>query len=128
MTKILLIEDEPTMRKNMLRMLSLEGYDTVGAEDGEAGLAAVRAQRPDIVLCDVMMPKLDGFGVLAAVRRDPELRQIPFVFLTARGETCDVRTGMNLGADDYLVKPVDAGDLLAAIHARLQRQTSRELR
>jgi DNA-binding response OmpR family regulator len=126
MTKILLIEDEPTMRKNMLRLLRLEGYEALGAEDGEAGLAAIREHRPDLILCDVMMPKLDGFAVLAAVRNDSEVRRTPLIFLTARGETTDVRTGMNLGADDYLIKPVDASHLLAAIEARLQRQASRE--
>lgn len=122
MKKILLIEDEPGMRRNVLRLLELEGFDAIGAEDGEAGLAAAREAHPDLVLCDVMMPKLDGYGVLGALRNDPETQHIPLIFLTARSEKADVRLGMNLGADDYLTKPVDADDLVATIRARLARR------
>jgi DNA-binding response OmpR family regulator len=119
MKKILVIEDELSMRRNMLRLLQLEGYAACGAPDGEAGLLAVRTEHPDLVLCDVMMPRLDGFGVLAALRSDPTTRSLPFIFLTARGEKRDIRAGMNQGANDYLTKPVDAADLLAAIQTRL---------
>lgn len=118
---ILVIEDEPEMRRNLAMMLRLEGFEPMTAENGRAGLAAVRARLPDLILCDVMMPELDGLGVLAALRQDPVTAGIPFIFLTARGERTDVRTGMNLGADDYLIKPVTKVDLLAAVTARFER-------
>ena len=121
MEKILVIEDEPEMRRNLLTILRLEKFQPIGAEDGRAGLAAVQRDKPDLILCDVMMPELDGHGVLDALRKDEDTASIPFIFLTARGEKEDLRTGMNLGADDYLTKPVARLDLLEAIHARLLR-------
>jgi DNA-binding NarL/FixJ family response regulator len=84
-----------------------------------------RREQPDLILCDVMMPRLDGHGVLAALREDRATAAIPFIFLTARGERTDLRTGMNLGADDYLTKPATASELLAAIEARLKRESQR---
>jgi DNA-binding NarL/FixJ family response regulator len=120
--KILVIEDEPEMRRNLLTILRLEKYQPLGAENGRAGLALARSERPDLVLCDVMMPELDGYEVLAELRLDSATAAIPFIFLTAKGERADVRSGMNLGADDYLTKPVDKADLLKAINARLERQ------
>jgi len=121
MKKILVIEDEPEMRRNLLTILNLEKFQPVGAENGRAGLAAVQRDKPDLILCDVMMPELDGHGVLDALRKDETTAAIPFIFLTARGEKEDLRSGMNLGADDYLTKPVARLDLLEAIHARLLR-------
>ncbi len=121
MKKILVIEDEMEMRRNLLAILKLENFQALGAENGQAGLELVRREKPDLILCDVMMPELDGPGVLHALREDPSLRSVPFIFLTARGEKRDVRNGMNLGADDYLTKPVAKADLLAAISARLER-------
>jgi len=121
MKKILVIEDEPEMRRNLLTILKLEKFQATGAENGRIGLAAVKREKPDLILCDVMMPELDGHGVLMALREDAELSAIPFVFLTARGEKEDLRSGMNLGADDYLTKPVARADLLEAITARLRR-------
>src|SRR5262245_15862779 len=114
MKTILLIEDEPQMLRNVLRMLELEGYRALGAEDGEAGVALALKERPDLILCDISMPGMDGHGVLTRLREEPALATVPFLFLTARGERGDLRAGMNLGADDYLVKPVTADDLLAA--------------
>jgi len=130
MTKVLIIEDEPQMRKNMLLILKKEGYDAVGATNGEEGIALARRELPDVILCDVMMPGLDGYEVLATLRRDHATESIPFIFLTAKGERRDVRVGMNQGADDYLAKPVVIADLLAAIKARIERreQHQRELR
>jgi DNA-binding NarL/FixJ family response regulator len=127
MKTVLVIEDEPEMRRNIARLLKLEGYNALAAENGRAGLDAMRQTKPDLVLCDVMMPVMDGHEVLRALRQDPELRSIPFVFLTARGEKSDLRGGMNLGADDYLTKPVENEELLAAVAARLHRaeQTAR---
>jgi DNA-binding NarL/FixJ family response regulator len=122
--RILVIEDEPAMRRNLLTMLQLEGFLPLGADNGRDGIALARRERPDLILCDVMMPELDGFGVLTAVRGDPAIANTPFIFLSARGERLDVRTGMNLGADDYLVKPVGCAELLAAIEARFERHES----
>jgi DNA-binding NarL/FixJ family response regulator len=121
MKTVLLIEDEPHMRRNVLRMLELEGYRAVGAEDGLEGVAVAKRERPDLILCDVTMPGLDGHGVLAELRQDPTTATIPFIFLTARGEKTDLRAGMNLGADDYLVKPVSVKELFAAMNARFEK-------
>lgn len=110
------------MRQGLCSLLRLEGYEVSSAPDGELGLRAVRENRPDLILCDVAMPRLDGYGVLAALREDSELAGIPFVYLTARGEKHEIRAGMNLGADDYLTKPVSRDELLQAVTARLQRQ------
>ncbi len=121
MKKILVIEDEPEMRRNLLTILKLEKFQPIGAENGRVGLDAIKREKPDLILCDVMMPELDGHGVLTALREDSELSAIPFVFLTAKGEKEDLRCGMNLGADDYLTKPVARLDLLEAINARLLR-------
>lgn len=121
MKKILIIEDEPEMRRNLATVLRLEKYQPVTAENGRQGVELARAENPDLILCDVMMPGLDGFGVLQALREDAKLALIPFVFLTAKGEKDDLRSGMNLGADDYLTKPVAKPELLNAIDARLRR-------
>jgi DNA-binding NarL/FixJ family response regulator len=122
MKTILVIEDQPVMRRNLVTILEMEGYRVVSAEDGRKGLAAARSNPiPDLVLCDVMMPELEGYGVLAALREDAVTATIPFIFLTAKGEKSDLRTGMNLGADDYLTKPVSRDDLLAALQARFER-------
>jgi len=126
MTKILLIEDEPQTRENLALILRMEGFDAVTTSNGRSGLEAAAREKPDLILCDVSMPELDGFGVLRELRADSTTAGIPFIFLTARGERQDQRSGMNGGADDYIVKPIEPDDLLAAIEARLsrQRQTS----
>ena len=124
--KILLIEDHAQMRENLILMLEMEGFAVVSAEQGLRGLQLARSHAPDLILCDVMMPGLDGHGVLQALRAEPATATIPFIFLTAKGEKLDQRAGMNLGADDYLVKPVGKEDLLAAISSRLQRQQQHE--
>ena len=121
MKKILVIEDEPEMRRNLLTILKLEKFQPPGAENGRVGLELVRREKPDLILCDVMMPELDGHGVLEALRKSEDTASIPFIFLTAKGEKADLRSGMNLGADDYLTKPVAKADLLRAIAARLRR-------
>jgi DNA-binding NarL/FixJ family response regulator len=122
MAKILVIEDEPEMRRNLLTILKLEKFETLGAENGRLGLDLARRQKPDLILCDVMMPELDGYAVLERLRADAATVTTPFIFLTAKGEKPDIRAGMNLGADDYLIKPVGKADLLSAISARLRRQ------
>ncbi|HTI72496.1 MAG TPA: response regulator transcription factor [Candidatus Limnocylindria bacterium] len=121
MPKILLIEDEPEMRRNLATLLRFHDFETIQAENGRAGVAQARREKPDLVLCDVMMPELDGHGVLRELQQDPELALIPFIFLTAKGEKNDLRNGMDLGADDYLTKPVANADLIRAINARLRR-------
>lgn len=123
MKKILVIEDEPEMRRNLTTILRLEKFQPLAAENGRAGIELAKRELPDLILCDVMMPELDGHGVLQALRADAATAAIPFVFLTAKGEREDLRAGMNLGADDYLTKPVPKADLLKAIAARLERST-----
>ena len=119
--RILIIEDEPEMRRNLATILRLERYQPLTAEHGRAGVEVALKEAPDLILCDVMMPELDGYGVLRALRENTATEATPFIFLTARGEKPDVRAGMNLGADDYLTKPVAKADLLNAIASRLRR-------
>lgn len=121
MNRILVIEDEPKMLRNLLTILKLEGYDAIGAENGLAGIEAAVTNLPDLVICDVMMPELDGYQVIEVIRSNPLTAQLPFIFLTARGERQDIRNGMNLGADDYLCKPCPTEELLGAVQARLRR-------
>lgn len=125
MKTILVIEDESQTRENLATMLRLEGYRPLQAANGREGLAMARQERPDLILCDVSMPELDGYAVLAALRAEPETAAVPFIFLTARGERRDQRQGMNLGADDYITKPATASELLHAISARFAREETR---
>ncbi len=124
---ILIAEDEPSLRENLQWMLELEGYEVTAAEDGRVALAAALAHRPDLVLTDVMMPELDGFGLIKALRSHPATATLPVIMLTARADRSDTRTGMNLGADDYLTKPCRREELLAAISARLERSRIQQL-
>ena len=129
--KVLVIEDEPSIRNNIMLMLKVERYAAVGAENGRIGLELARKDPPDLILCDVMMPELDGHAVLQALQADTGLARIPFIFLTAKGEKEDLRSGMNLGADDYLTKPIANAELVRAIEARLRRseqQAAREFK
>jgi DNA-binding NarL/FixJ family response regulator len=119
--KILVIEDEPEMRRNLATILRCEKFQPVVASNGGEGVEIARQNRPDLVLCDVMMPEMDGYAVLKALHNEPETMNVPFIFLTAKGERHDVRNGMDLGADDYLLKPVDKAELLRAIRTRLAR-------
>ncbi len=131
MKKILVIEDEPEMRRNITTLLRYHGYEPIAAQSGREGIETARREMPDLILCDVMMPELDGHGVLQALQTDPRLARIPFIFLTAKGEKEDLRSGMNLGADDYLTKPVANSDLIRAIETRLRRseqQVKREFK
>ncbi len=121
MARILLIDDDARIRRRCAEVLRLEGFEVREAADGRAGLEAVRQDPVDLIVCDVTMPRLNGHATLEAVRSDPLTAGIPFVFLTGNGEMEDLRVGMNLGADDYLVKPVDPEQLLASIRARLAR-------
>jgi DNA-binding NarL/FixJ family response regulator len=125
MTELLLIEDDPTMLELLATALEFEGFTVHRAPDGPTGLGLARLHRPDLIVCDVMMPGMDGYTVLATLRSDPALAPVPFIFLTARGEKKDLRLGMVSGADDYLTKPVAIDELLAAIHSRLARHAER---
>ncbi len=124
MSKILVIEDEATVRANFVELLQEEGFQALGAGNGEQGVTLAQQYRPDLIVCDVMMPGLDGFGVLTALRQDIETAPIPFIFLTAKTDKADLRQGMNLGADDYLTKPVSRIELLKAVNIRLEKQAT----
>lgn len=126
MKKILVVEDAQSLRKDILEMLGFEGYDAVGAENGIIGVQRAREIHPDLIICDIMMPGLDGFGVLEELRNDPGMATIPFIFLTARTDRADSRYGMELGADDYLTKPFTASELLATVNARLEKRAKFE--
>ncbi|MEO7797820.1 MAG: response regulator transcription factor [Opitutaceae bacterium] len=120
---LLLIEDHAPLRRNIEDILALEGYRVITAADGPAGLRLAREHHPDLVLCDIMIPGMNGLEILAAIRADAATAALPFIFLTARGEAPDIRAGMKLGADDYLPKPVARADLLDAVRSRLRRAT-----
>ena len=126
MKKILVIEDEAETRDNLVLMLEMEGFKPCSAPNGRAGVEVAKRELPDVILCDVSMPELDGHGVLEALRADATTVSIPFIFLTAKGDKKDLRIGMNLGADDYLTKPASAEEVLSAINARLDRHNEKE--
>jgi len=121
MKKILLIEDNPEVRENTNEILDLAGYTVITAANGKVGVELAQRENPDLIICDIMMPELDGYGVLHILSKKNETANIPFIFLTAKTEKTDIRKGMNLGADDYLTKPFDDTDLLNAIEARLRK-------
>jgi two-component system sensor histidine kinase/response regulator len=123
MTKILVIEDEDPVRANLLEMLDAEGFSVMGAENGRVGVQLARDYLPNLVICDIMMPELDGHGVLAELRQDPLMATVPFIFLTAKADRGDLRHGMELGADDYLTKPFTLNEVLRAVSSRLEKQT-----
>ncbi|NJR49975.1 MAG: response regulator [Leptolyngbyaceae cyanobacterium CSU_1_3] len=124
MKKILVIEDEQAVRESILDLLEAEGFRAIGGETGSVGLELARQNHPDLILCDVQMPDLDGYSVLTNLRQTTETSGIPFIFLTARGTKSDIRYGMELGADDYLTKPCTATELLGAISGRLAKQAA----
>jgi two-component system, sensor histidine kinase and response regulator len=126
MAKILIIEDERPLREEILELLCLENFQVIEAEHGRDGIALAREHQPDLILCDVMMPELDGYGVLEMLRQDLMTAMIPFIFITARAEKADLRYGMVLGADDYLIKPFSRVELLEAIATRFTKQETIE--
>ncbi len=121
MIKILVIEDEVLLRANTVQILAFEDFHTIEAENGLLGVQLAQEQLPDLILCDVMMPELDGYGVLVALRQNPSTSAIPFIFTTAKASHADLRQGMELGANDFLSKPFSADELLAAISAQLKK-------
>ncbi len=124
MSKILVIEDAHSLRRDILEMLSFEGFEVSGAENGLIGVETARQIKPDLIICDIMMPAMDGFGVLDTLRHDASTATIPFIFLTARTDRVDLRQGMELGADDYLTKPFTASELLASVQTRLTKRAA----
>ncbi|WOD40278.1 response regulator [Nodosilinea sp. E11] len=124
MTKILIIEDEPSVLDNLQDILTLENYAVVIAHNGRQGVEAALEHRPDLILCDVMMPEMDGFEVVKVLRETPTTQTIPFIFLTAKADRLDQREGMDLGADDYLTKPFRPQEVLRAIRTRLERNAA----
>ncbi len=124
MTTILVIEDEAAIRENLRQLLQLEGYAVIEAADGIAGIESAREQHPDLILCDILMPGVDGYGVLTELRSSPELAAIPFVFLTASANIDERSQALQRGADDYLIKPCKITELLAAIGRQLDKKTN----
>ena len=121
MTKILVIEDEETVRENILELLDAEGFEALSAENGRIGLDLAQQQLPDLILCDVRMPELDGYGVLTALRSEAETATIPFMFLTAKAAKTDLSYGLELGANAYITKPFTLTELLDAIAAQIEK-------
>jgi CRP-like cAMP-binding protein/DNA-binding NarL/FixJ family response regulator len=121
---ILLIEDNTEMAENIADILELAQYNVISATNGKEGVDAAQTDHPDLILCDIMMPNLDGYGVLHILRNDPDTATIPFIFLTAKADKGDFRAGMNLGADDYITKPFDEIDLLKVVEMRLKKSDS----
>jgi DNA-binding response OmpR family regulator len=117
MTTILAIEDERDVRENLQEILELEGFDVLTAENGKVGLKMAIEQKPDLIICDVMMPELDGYGVIAALRQNPIAIEIPFIFLSAKCTNEDRDKGLRLGANDYLTKPFTPKDICKAIES-----------
>jgi CRP/FNR family cyclic AMP-dependent transcriptional regulator len=121
MKKILLIEDNDDIRENTAEILELANYKVVTAANGKLGIETALAEQPDLIVCDIMMPVLDGYGVLHALHKNEAVKNIPFIFLTAKTERSDLRRGMELGADDYITKPFSGTELLNAIEGRLKK-------
>lgn len=118
---ILVIDDNNDLRENTAEILDLAGYNTLTAENGKRGVEVATREKPDVIVCDIMMPELDGYGVLHLLRKNPDTQNIPFIFLTAKTERSDFRKGMEMGADDYVTKPFEDIELLNAIEVRLKK-------
>ena len=121
MKSVLVIDDNPDIRENTAEILELAGYKTFTAENGKQGVEMAQKEKPDVIVCDIMMPELDGYGVLHLLRKNEETQGIPFLFLTAKTERSDFRKGMEMGADDYITKPFEDIELLNAIEIRLKK-------
>ncbi len=121
MEKILIIEDNEALRENTAEILALANYEIMTAENGKIGVEKALANPPDLIVCDIMMPVLDGYGVFQIISKHPNLQHIPFIFLSAKSERTDLRKGMEMGADDYITKPFSESELINAIRARLEK-------
>ena len=122
--KILIAEDEPALRQNLQWMLEMEGFEVLTACDGRDAYTQACSLRPDLIVTDVMMPNMDGYALVKALREHPATATLPIIVLSAKADRGDVRTGMNLGADDYLTKPYRREELLETIQARLNRSSN----
>lgn len=122
MKKVLVIEDNEDIREGTVEVLQLAGYEAIAAPNGKAGVDMAINEMPDVILCDIMMPELDGYGVLYLLSKNPKVADIPFIFMTAKAERADMRKGMEMGADDYLTKPFDDLELFNAIESRLRKK------
>jgi len=121
MRKVLIIEDNEDVRENIKEILELANFEVLDAENGKIGVSLAQKEQPQLIICDIMMPELDGYGVLHILSKNPNTARIPFIFLTAKADKEDFRKGMNLGADDYLTKPFDDIELLDAVETRLKK-------
>lgn len=121
MEKILLIEDNEALRENTAEILALANYEVITAENGKLGVEMARMHQPNLIICDIMMPVLDGYGVFQIMKKELDLQKIPFIFLTAKSERSDFRKGMEMGADDFITKPFTDAELINAIHTRLEK-------
>lgn len=119
----MLIEDDTVVRENTAELLELSGYEVIAVANGKMGVTTAKNSLPNLIICDIMMPELDGYGVLEQLALEPATRNIPFVFLSAKTEHKDIRKGMDLGADDYLTKPFDEQELISAIESRLAKSS-----
>lgn len=122
MLSVLVIDDNADIRDNTAEILELAGYTSLTAENGKKGVETALREKPDIIICDIMMPELDGYGVLHLLQKNPDTRNIPFIFLTAKTERSDLRKGMEMGADDYITKPFEEIELLNAVEVRLKKR------
>ncbi len=121
MKKVLLIEDDAVLRENTAEILELSNYNVITASNGTEGIVLAKSSKPDIIVSDIMMPELDGYGVLEALASDEQTRYIPFIFLSAKTERKDIRKGMDLGADDYITKPFEEEELISAMESRIAK-------
>ncbi|MBD0850184.1 response regulator [Maribacter arenosus] len=121
MKRILVIEDDLTLRGNTAELLELEGYEVTTATNGRTGLQRIKQNPPDLILCDLRMPEMDGFTLLGHIGQFSKLKRIPFIFFSAKSEKIDIKAGLDAGADDYLTKPFELNDLLASIEKCLHK-------
>jgi CRP-like cAMP-binding protein len=124
--RIQIIEDNDDIRESIIEILELANYEVIAADNGKTGIELANQHLPDLILCDIMMPELDGYGVLYLLGKNPLTASIPFIFLTAKAERIDMRKGMEMGADDYLTKPFDDMELLNAVESRLNKKNKQE--
>ncbi len=124
--RIQIIEDNDDIRDSIVEILELANYEVIAADNGKTGIELATQHLPDLILCDIMMPELDGYGVLYLLGKNPQTASIPFIFLTAKAERIDMRKGMEMGADDYLTKPFDDMELLNAVESRLNKKSKQE--
>ena len=125
--KILLIEDDQIVRENTAEILQLANYEVLTAEDGKRGLEKATVFKPDLIICDILMPELDGYGVMQIAQRNKDLQRIPIIFMSAKTKHEDIRKGMDLGASDYITKPFEESELLSAVASRLKRKAIMDL-